>query len=170
MGKINSSVFDTGPFIHLYEINFLQALKLFKRIIIVEELINEIRGNKTLVSEIKRIKLIKTLKLGPKFKDLAKLLIEKYSLDLTEAECISLALQESAEIFFTDDLDARNVAKELNIDVHGTIGIILRAYRENIITKNEAINKIKELYTKSSLFITKDLVEWSISQIRDYKK
>ena len=170
MEKINSAVFDTGPFIHLKEINFLESIKLFKRILIVEELLDEIKGDKNILASIKNTASIKIVKINPKFKDFAKLLIEKYCLDITEAECIALALQEKAESFFTDDLDARNTAKEFNIDVHGTIGIILRAYRENFITKNTAIGKVKGLYLNSSLFITKDLIDWVINNIEEYKK
>lgn len=169
MERINSAVFDTGPFIHLHEIDFLKALKLFKKIFIVEEVLNEIKNNKILISNIKKTKSIKLVNLNSTFKDSAKFIAESYYLDLTEAQSISLALQEKAS-FFTDDLDARNAAKDFNLEVHGTVGIILRAYRNGVITKNIAVNKVKELYSNSSLFITKDLVDWIIEQINEYKK
>ena len=107
--------------------------------------------------------------LKPKNKDISMLLAEKHNINLAESSSISLAIQEKADVFITDDLDARTIAKNLNIEVHGTIGVIVRAFREGIISKDTAIGKIKELYEKSSLFITKDLVNWAIKEIISYK-
>lgn len=168
--KIDKAVFDTGPFIHLHEVELLLVLKLFKSILIVDEVFSELNKNKTMYNKIKKIKNIKLLQLKPKNKDMSKLLVEKYYINLAESSSISLSMQEKTDVFITDDLDARNIAKNFNIEVHGTVGLILRAYRENTISKETAINKTKELYEKSSLFITKDLVDWIINEIREYKK
>ena len=70
----------------------------------------------------------------------------------------------------TDDLDARQVAKEYNLKVHGSIGIIMRAFRNKIISKDQAIEKIKELKVKSSLFITQDLINEAIEAINKFSK
>lgn len=40
-----------------------------------------------------------------------------------------------------------------------TMGLILRAFRDDRISKEDAITKIKKLYVDSSLFITKDLID-----------
>ena len=80
-----------------------------------------------------------------------------YNLDLGEVEAISLCMQEGIKLLFTDDLEARIVAKSYNIEVHGTIGILVRSFREGILTEKEVIAKLELLRTKSSLFLTKDL-------------
>jgi len=79
-------------------------------------------------------------------------------------------MQEKADYFLTDGLDARTVAVKYNLQVHGTIGIILRAFRERIIDKKTAIEKVNELYAKSSLFITKDLVDNVVRAIEEFKR
>ena len=170
MAKISKAVFDTGPFLHLYEIELLNILRLFKSILIIGEVFNELKKNRNLHAEINKIKSIKLLKLNSRYKDMSKLLVEKHNIGLAESCSISLALQEKADVFITDDLDARTAAKNLNLEVHGTVGVILRAFREGIISKEKAISKIKELHEKSSLYITKDLVEWTINQIKEYRK
>lgn len=169
VNKIGKAVFDTGPLIHLNEIRLLNILILFESIHVSEEVFKELNKNKDLYGEISKIKNIILSQLKSKYKDMSKLLVEKHNIDLAESGSISLSMQEKADVFITDDLDARIIAKNLNIEVHGTVGVILRAYRENIISKETAINKIKELYEKSSLFITKDLVERIIKEIREYK-
>lgn len=168
--RIGKAVFDTGPFLHLQEIGLLNILRLFKSILIADEVLKELKEKPNLQNSISKIKNIRLLQLKLKYKDISKLLVEKYNIDLAESGSISLALQEKAEVFITDDLDARTIAKNLNLEVHGIVGVILRAYRENIISKETAINKIKELHENSSLFITKDLVEWAVNQIKEYKK
>ena len=66
-------------------------------------------------------------------------------------------------------MEARIVAKEYNLEVHGTVGIILRAFRERKIDKAMAIEKVRELKSKSSLFITQDLIEEIITSIKEFK-
>jgi len=63
-----------------------------------------------------------------------------------------------------------NVAIKYNFQVHGTIGVILRAFREEIIDKKTAMEKVNELYAKSSLFITKDLVDSVLIAIEEFKR
>ncbi|MBI2449578.1 DUF3368 domain-containing protein [Candidatus Pacearchaeota archaeon] len=96
------------------------------------------------------------------------ILTNQRNLDLGESHSIALLLQEKADYFLTDDLEARSVAKDYNLEVHGTIGIILRAFSKGIIEQRIAIEKINELYIKSSLFITKDLIEQIIRSINEF--
>ena len=104
------------------------------------------------------------------FKDKAKIFVNQHDLDFGEAEAIALVLQERADYFLTDDLDARQTAKDYHIDVHGTIGIILRSFREKIISKELAIEKARKLKAKSSLFITQDLIDEVIKAIQDFSR
>jgi len=159
----NKAVSNTGPIVHLTEINLLKALNIFSNIIIPEEVASELKKNNTPIpSKVKITKIISTNK------DTVKLLTNQKNLDLGEAEAIALSIQEKPRIFLTDDLEARNVSKELGIKTHGTVGIILRAFKEKIIDKSKAIEKIKSLHSSSSLFITSDLIDKVISSINEF--
>src|SRR3989344_4778679 len=147
----NKVISDTGPLIHLSEIDLIKALDAFKEIYIPEEVNNELKRNRIDKNVFNNVKIAN---LGPKFKDVAEIIVNKFSLDLGESQAIALALQEKVDFFLTDDLDAKTVANFHSIESHGTGGIILRAFRDNIIDKETTIKKISELYTKSSLFIT----------------
>lgn len=163
---MNLAVSNTGPILHLHEIELIKSLNIFEGVYLPEEVNNELIKNKIYITKIKKIKVVKLEKSS---KDKAKLFSEQYSLDLGEAESISLCFQNNVNLFLTDDLDARTVARNYNLEVHGTIGVILRAFKEDVIDKQEAVNKILELYTKSSLFITKDIVSYILSEIKKYK-
>ena len=159
------AVSNTGPIIHLSEINLIKVLDIFYKIMIPKEVEKELRNNKIAVP-----RKIKIQELLPDFKDRVKILTNQENLGLGESFAIVLAMQEKADYFLTDDLDARNVAIKYNFQVHGAIGIVLRAFREKIIDKKTAIEKVSELHTKSSLFITKDLVDDVIKAIEEFKR
>ena len=159
-----AAVSNTGPILHLFEIDFIKALNIFKIVYAPNEVRGELKKDKVDFDKISKIKVVG---LSSKFKDTSKLFSEQYDLDLGESEAISSALQQNVNLFLTDDLDARNIANSYNLEVHGTIGIILRAYKEKMIDKRTAIAKLSELYEKSTLFITKDLVDMAVRSIEN---
>src|SRR3989344_2555618 len=128
---VSEAVSNTGPILHLSEINLLNIMSLFSSVSIPEEVRNELRRY-----NINLPKKIKVKKISPKFKDTVKVLTSQSSLDLGEAEAITLSLQEKPNYFLTDDLEARSVARNYNLQVHGTAGIILRAFRERLLSKD----------------------------------
>lgn len=167
MVKIKQAVFDTGPFIHLNEINRISLLTLFQRILTTNEILTECRR---MIDKIKKLKNIEKKELTGKSKDMAKYLVGRYGLDLGEATGIALCNQELIMLFFTDDLEARRVAKNLGFEPHGTIAIILRSFKEKKITKKEAEQLIEDLYSNSSLFLTSDLKDWTFREIERFKR
>src|SRR3989338_9321415 len=103
---VHKAVSDTGPILHLYEIDLLKVLDIFSVVTISEIIKDELKRHR-----IKINSKIKVVDIIDKSKDNMKLLTNQYDLDLGEASAISLALQEKADYFLTDDLEARNVAK-----------------------------------------------------------
>lgn len=158
-----NAISNTGPIIHLTEVNLLKAFNIFSTVSIPEAVVSELNKHKFVIP-----KKIKVLNLNSEWKDRAKVLTNEHNLDLGESEAITLALQEKADYFLTDDLDARNVAPSYHLKVHGTIGIILRAFKDKIIDKQTAIKKVTELHINSSLFITKDLIKQILASIENF--
>ena len=156
------AVSDSGPSIHLSEIDATKSLRILKEVIIPEEVFNETKKLTVPNSKI--------VQLNEKHKDIAKFLSSSYGLDLGEVEAISLCMQEGIKLLFTDDLEARIVAKHYNIEVHGTIGILVKSFTNGIFTEKEILQKLELLRTKSSLFVTKDLLNWSIKRIKEASK
>lgn len=167
MARINESVFDAGPFIHLQEVQRINLVALFKKVLTTTEILGECKRIELI---IRRLQNVKEKELTSKSKDLAKHLLEKYCLDLGEATGIALCKQENIKLFFTDDLEARGTAHNLGFEPHGTIAIILRAYREKLLTTEETKTVIEELYQHSTLFFTMDLRDWTIKEIDKFKR
>ncbi len=158
MEKIKQAVFDTGPFIHLQEIQQLNLLNSFESIFTTPEIMEEWNNPFKLAN-------VSIKELTAPGKDFTKYLIEKYNLHLGEATGISLCRQEKIHLFFTDDLEARETAISLGLGSHGTLAIVLRYLRKGLFTKQESIDLIEALYTKSSLFLTINLKDSIIAEI-----
>ncbi len=165
MAKIDKSIFDTGPFIHLNEVDQFKLLALFKEINIPNEVADELGHIRPNVQKMKNV-LIKSLE--PKNKDYTKYILEQYDIQLGEAAAISLAKQQKIGLFFTDDLGARETGTLFGLEVHGTLAIVTRSLRESSITKKDAITIISRLYDDSSLFLSRDLRDWAIKEIEKF--
>lgn len=166
---MDNAVSDTGPILHLYEINYLRALHVVKNVFVPSEVRRELGRSKTW-GELEKVKFIKTAGIGKRGKDLASLLIRKYALGLGEAEVIALSKERGIDLVFTDDLDARDVAKRMELKPHGSVGILLRAYRDGILARKETIDALYKLYSDSSLYITSDLINLAVKAVKKHKR
>jgi len=165
------AVSDSGPLIHLSEINQFKALEIFKKVLITPEIQTEINAKEAPgKKEVEKSKLIEIKNLNAKSKDFTRFLCSKYYLHLGESSAIALIRQEDIEFFLTDDLGARLVANHYNIKAHGCLGILTRAFREKKISKKEVIIALQNLKDKSSLFITSNIISMVIKEIEEYKK
>lgn len=87
-------------------------------------------------------------------------------LDMGEASGLSIIMNSDDEyIFLTDDLETRRSAKEENIEVHGSIGLIVLAFSHEKIDFDPAKELIKEIQRKTDLFITDEMVDIGIEEL-----
>lgn len=165
MARIDA-VCDSGPLIHLSEAGAFDALSSFGRVLIPEEVFEEVCGSELPGSaEVRNSKLVSVVRLDAHGKNFAKLVCEKYSLGLGESAGMALARQAKIPLFLTDDLQARLVSGQLGFTPHGTVGVILRAYRKKVLARKDAIGAVNRLQTASSLFLTSDLVRYVLDEI-----
>ena len=161
----NKAVADTGPILHLSEISLLNLLHIFSEVLIPEEVKEELKKyNVDWPSQ----KNCRTALLDARGKDLTQVFSIKWSLDLGESEALALAILQKS-MLLTDDLDARNLASLYHVEVHGSMGIIMRAFREKLLTKKEAMSAIEALHQHSSLFLTRSLVKKAFDALEQYK-
>lgn len=166
---MDNAISNTGPILHLSEINCLKALRIVKNVFVPPEVWRELKRSK-IGGKLEKAKFIKTAELGKRGKDLASLLVRKYALNLGEAEAIVLSKERGIDLVFTDDLDARDVAKRMELKPHGSVGILLRAYQEEILTRKETIDALHKLYSDSSLYITSDLMNLAVGAVERHKR
>ena len=110
-------VADTGPLIHLAQADVLALLELTGEILVPGAVLDELERGQTDISEVefaaKRV-TVDTESTHP-------------HLDPGETAALVLCTERDA-VLLTDDLDARNTAKEEEIEVHGSVGEIGRAH------------------------------------------
>jgi predicted nucleic acid-binding protein len=142
-------VADTGPVLHLHEACALHLLPL-----IGETFLPPMVGTE-LSSRIPA--------LPPKWAKLQTLSLNAQQraaewrhaglLHAGEAEALALAHELKPDWFLTDDAAARLMAESLNVEVHGSIGVILWAAARNLVIKTGAESFLTGL-EKSSLWMS----------------
>jgi predicted nucleic acid-binding protein len=83
-----------------------------------------------------------------------------------EREGLHLALQRPGLILLTDDAAARLAAEALQLRVHGTIGVLLRAVRLGRRTRDQAIQTLEGLRDRSSLHVRPALIAQVVQRLR----
>ncbi len=122
MSEKKIAIVDTSCLIALEKIALIEILcKLYKEVIIPEGVLSEF-------GEL-HLDCIKIEKVND---PLINLLKHQLNLGLGEAEVISLAFRKK-HLAIIDDMRARNVAKELKINLTGTIGVLIQAERRGFI-------------------------------------
>jgi len=126
---------DTSCLIALVNIDKLNLLKdLYKEIIITQDVYVEFGG------ELPDWIIITEVKNNQKQEEL------ECKLDKGEASSIALALELDNSILIIDEIKGRKVAKSLNIEIIGTIGVILLADKKGLI--KDVIGTILRLVNK----------------------
>ncbi len=83
--------------------------------------------------------------------------IASLPLDVGEKEAIYLSTQESDSLILLDELKAREEAKRLGLTVKGTLGLLVQAYRENLISFAEIKAFIEAIIAHDYIWISADL-------------
>jgi len=114
---------DTSCLIALSNIGLLEILKdLYQEVIITKEVQAEFGWNLPewiIVSEVKN---------KDKQAEIEKLV------DKGEASSIALALEINSSTLIIDEVKGRKIAKSFNLDIIGTIGVLILANKKGLIT------------------------------------
>ena len=142
-------VSDTGPLLHLHEIQALDLLKMAGQIHIPSGVAAEMALRETSWSTPAWV-CVETLDHAFELEAMAWQRADL--LDVGEAEGIALARQLKADWFLTDDAAARIMAQALSLEVHGSLGIVLWAAATTCINRGEAEALLKRLAQSSLRF------------------
>lgn len=139
-------VANSSVLIFLSKIGLLGILrKLFEEVYIPDAVYREVvieGGERPGAKEVKNADWIRTISI--KNRSFASHL--KQEIDDGEAEAIVLALGIKADAILLDDADARRIARTLELNVKGTIGVLLLAWRRRLL--NNIKEKIEELMAR----------------------
>ena len=143
-------VSNSSPLIYLSKLGKLELLrKLFREILIPKEVFNEVvsRGKEGKFSEVLVIEDAVNqgwLKMKGTKVD-RRLLKFAPELDLGEAEVISLAKEIKADLVLMDDASARSISESFGLNTKGTIYVLLKARKSELITEEEVKTLLDKL-------------------------
>jgi predicted nucleic acid-binding protein len=79
-----------------------------------------------------------------------------------EAEALQLALESGVSAILVDDLDARNAARRLGLNVAGTVGILELAHERNLIRLTDAVAELR----RTNFFISPQVLDAALERHR----
>jgi len=164
-GALKEAVTDSGPLIHLAEIGCLQLLSIFNILHIPHavwlETVEQGRFSERdlfAATNIQRYELSHSE--VNQFIEQSKIV----ELHAGEQECLLLCQAKKITILLTDDMAVRNAAKRLDVIPVGSLGV--KAYERGKISLQDAEHYIENLYSISSLFVTRTIADLAIEKLR----
>jgi predicted nucleic acid-binding protein len=156
---------DAGPLIHLEELGCLDLLGDFARVQVPEAVWQEVRRHRPSALRHRNVKLTRVSSSPEAEPELIKL-AQDFLLEAGELEALKLMQQSPGAILLTDDAAARFVAQRMEYEVHGTLGVVVRALRRRQRTKRQVLNLLRSIPRRSSLFIERRLLDSVIEQVK----
>ncbi|MCP4750653.1 MAG: DNA-binding protein [Proteobacteria bacterium] len=164
--KSKSSVIcDAGPIIHLDELDYLSILEDFSEILVPQAVFDEVTNNRSIDLNKYSFQIVTPPIVSSHLETIAQV----FCLHPGEISALSLAHERKDFIFLTDDASAHLAAMQMNIEVHGTIGILLRSVRRELKPVNEIIDCLESLHRLSTLHIKNDLIRHAIDELKKSK-
>ncbi len=129
--------------------NHLELLNiLFDKVYIPQAVYNELVSNSKFKDEAKIIDHCPYIYIEEVLDQKSVNILRRATgLDSGESEAIIMADEKNADLLLMDERKGRIVAKQMGLEITGTIGIILQSYDESILTADEvkeSLIKLKE--------------------------
>lgn len=147
------AVSDTGPLIHLAAIDSLGLLSVVDTLLVPEAVRAELDagGAPDELADVPH-ELVAAAE---------DAVVPDHDLDAGETAALAIATERDA-VLLTDDLEARRATKAADIEVHGSVGVIVLAYTRGEIDRQTAADRMRALQTDTSLFLTDAVIEQGI--------
>ncbi len=166
-GKLKPAVSDSGPLIHLSEIGCLPILSIFEALCIPQAVwLETVEQNRISQDQLFSQAHVQKFSIPPF--EIDRFVKESNLTDLHvgEQQCLCLCRQKNISTLLTDDMAVRDAARLLSVIPVGSLGIIIAACKREIVSLKEAERHIADLYDVSSLFVTRDIVDLAIKELR----
>lgn len=167
-------VCNAGPLIALGKLGRLGLLlKLYDEILVPREVYNEVvvNGLRLGASEAQAVDWlvreghvrVVDVELPAPLPDWAQ------PIDSGEVQVIVLGQQQSSDWVLIDNAHARRAARQANLPLKGTIGLLLQALREGHLTLQEIELLIQDIQARPDLWISDRLCELALAQARELR-
>jgi predicted nucleic acid-binding protein len=168
MARIKSKtsvICDAGPIIHLDELGCLHLLSDFEKVLLPNGVRREVLKHRKSAFETKDVSWERASAKLP-LEEPLRTMCKIFSLDAGEVEALAVLREQPGVILLTDDAAARLVATRLGFRAHGTIGILIRAMRRDLMKSRDVLDVLNRIPSQSSLHIKLSLLQEVISILR----
>ena len=157
---------DTTPLITLMKIGHLDILKqLFTTIAIPEAVYYELIGNADYPQEAEIISTCDFIQIiAVPDRESVKRFQRITGLDLGESEAIIVSDLRNADLLLMDELKGRAVAKNMEIKVIGTLGILQKANEEGLLSATE-VEQSMDTMINNKRYISKELYNFVLGNL-----
>lgn len=154
-------VTNAGPLMALAKLGLLHLLgRLYGKVLMPWAVYDEVvlHGMEQGFSDSLQVKL------AVQQKHLVVKAVKKQSTDITalslhkgEKETLSLSLEHNADLVLLDDMLARSEAQALGFSVKGTLGVIVKGYRKEILSLDEVRIIFDSIIERNDIWIAEGL-------------
>lgn len=163
-------VSDSTPLITLMKAGRLSVLhSLFGEILIPEAVFREVTTNEKFAEEADTIRnsaYIKVVQVSNA--DQVAFFQRATGLDRGESEAIIYADESKADLLLMDEAAGRKVARNMNLPITGSVGILIRACQSGYITEKEAEAAFDSI-RKANRHISERLIDRALELIHSAK-
>lgn len=163
-------VSDSTPLIHLAKVGKLEMLfTIYGEVLITREVYREVVEEGLLLGRedarvVKRY-LGREIRIAePELS--SEYLVQKYQIHRGEAESIQLAKEVGARLLLINESQGRRAAKAEGLKVKGTIGVLFEALRVGVVSRDEALNILRDFRDDPQTFwIEPGIIEAAMQKI-----
>lgn len=143
---MNEAISDTGPILHLSEIDMLFCLRIFERVYIPSLVASELEDFGVALDNAKIPAKIVIVPVDQGRREQILQSLPRPPIHLADAEVFILGLDRVLpRLVLTDDMALRRHLEHHGLLVVGSVGVLVRAYHEGMLsytTLNEAIDAL----------------------------
>lgn len=158
-------VCDAGPLIHLDELGSLDLLSDFSSVLVPDPVWLEVEKHRPEALAQAAFPLIRSTVERPETPEF-QALVRAFSLGAGEQAALALMEGVAEAIFLSDDAAARLAAKALRFQSQGTLGILLRSLRRGQRSRQQVLELLQEIPSRSTLHLRPSLLLSIVEQVR----
>lgn len=161
MAREQPAVLDAGPAIVLEELSRSEALEAFAKVYCAD----------VVRAELSKLPAwfagkVETVSTTPSQRKTCATLAKAHDISFPDAMNKVVAGSLGLPTILTDDLDLREASRDEGFTPVGTIGILLRAGKIGILSKEEVLDALDAIPARSSLYITRKLLDEAKIRVR----
>lgn len=160
-------VSDTTPLISLMKASRLDVLqKMFGEILIPETVFEELTTNDCFQEEAEQIRNCAFIRrVSVDEQKTVAILRRATGLDQGESEAIIYADDHQADFLLMDEAAGRKVAKAMGLRIMGTVGVLVNAFEDGILTA-EDVEDAFEVLRNANRRISEELIQNAMEHIQ----